>query len=122
MKCIFAITVLKWFLGIFTKKVKYSKKNILKNPKVCNTFESFSSELTNHLKPLTALAVYMYGGTPVHRTDCRCVYCVCTNCTHYHKVYCRLASCIYHSKPQWLKLNGQTVGGLAVYCVDVFPT
>ena len=36
--------------------------------------------------------------------------------------YNKLAKFIHHPKPQWAILNGQTVGGLTEYCVDVFTT
>ena len=36
--------------------------------------------------------------------------------------YCRLAKWIYHSKSQSVVLNGKTVRGLTVYCVDAFTT
>ncbi len=56
--------------------------------------------------------------------DSRRVDCVHCQCTHYMLSFSSLAKFINQSKPKWMILNGQIVGGSTVYCVhvDAFPT
>ncbi len=57
----------------------------------------------------------------IKQSDSRRVDCVLCRCIH-HILYCKLAQFSYNSKPQWMILIDQIVGGLTVYCVDAFAT
>ena len=64
-------------------------------------------------------ATKMFKGTVVviEWSDSRRVDCVLYRCIHN-----MITIAGSHSKLQWMILNGKTVGGLTVYCVDIFTT
>ncbi len=47
------------------------------------------------------------------------VYCVLCRYDYHMILYCMLALFMYPSKPQWMILNGKTVGGLTVRCTYI---